>query len=203
MDTTFAISAFVTLFVIIDPIGLAPLFIALTQGDDAARRRSIAFRATFTGFGILLVFGLVGEALLEAIGISVAAFRIAGGLLLFATAFEMLFEIRTKRREEQAEERPDPSIFPLATPLLAGPGSITTVILLTGTDGLSTGAVAGVFGIMAAIVALVLIAFLSAATIERVLTRTGILVFTRVLGMLLAALSVQFVIDGVRAAFLS
>ena len=187
---------------IIDPIGLAPLFIALTQGDDTARRRTIAFRAALTGFGILLVFGLVGEALLEAIGISVAAFRIAGGLLLFATAFEMLFEIRTKRREGQAEERPDPSIFPLATPLLAGPGSITTVILLTGTDGLTAAEVAGVFGIMAIIVGLVLIAFLSAATIERVLTRTGILVFTRVLGMLLAALSVQFVIDGVRAAFL-
>jgi multiple antibiotic resistance protein len=203
MDTTFAVSAFVTLFVIIDPIGLAPLFIALTHGDDAARRRSIAFRAAFTGFGILLVFGLVGEALLAAIGISVAAFRIAGGLLLFATAFEMLFEIRTKRRQGQAEERPDPSIFPLATPLLAGPGSITSVILLTGTDGLTTVEVAGVFGIMAAIVALVLVAFLSATTIERVMTKTGIQVFTRVLGMLLAALSVQFVIDGVRAAFLS
>ncbi|UCG41513.1 MAG: MarC family protein [Acidimicrobiia bacterium] len=203
MDTTFAISAFVTLFVIIDPIGLAPLFIALTHGDDAARRRSIALRAASTGFGILLLFGLVGEALLEAIGISVAAFRIAGGLLLFATAFEMLFEIRTKRRQGQAEERPDPSIFPLATPLLAGPGSITSVILLTGTDGLNTGEVAGVFGIMALIVGLVLVSFLSATTIERVMTKTGIQVFTRVLGMLLAALSVQFVIDGVRAAFLS
>ena len=201
METTFAISAFVTLFVIIDPIGLSPLFVALTLGDDAARRRAIAVRAALTGFGILLVFGLVGEALLEAIGISVAAFRIAGGLLLFATAFEMLFEIRTKRREGQAEERPDPSIFPLATPLLAGPGSITTVILLAGTDGLSAVEVAGVFAITGLIVGLVLVAFLSATTIERVLTRTGILVLTRVLGMLLAALSVQFVIDGVRAAF--
>lgn len=201
MDTTFAISAFVTLFVIIDPIGLAPLFIALTQGEGAARRRAIAFRAALTGFGILLVFGLVGEALLESIGISVAAFRIAGGLLLFATAFEMLFEIRTKRREGQAEERPDPSVFPLATPLLAGPGSITSVILLTGADGLTSAGVVGVYGIMAAIVGLVLVAFLSANAIERVLTKTGIQVFTRVLGMLLAALSVQFVIDGIRSAF--
>ena len=199
MDTAFLISAFVTLFVVIDPVGLAPLFAALTHDDPPARRRAIAFRAVGLGFGILLVFGLAGEAVLEFVGISMPAFRIAGGMLLFLTALDMLFERRTKRREDQAEEeddRPDPSIFPLATPLIAGPGAIASMILLTGAPGADWTTQALMIGVMAAVLALVLILFMGAGLISRLLGRTGINVATRLLGMLLAALSVQFVIDG-------
>ena len=118
MDLTFYIGAFVTLFVVIDPAGLAPMFVALTQGEDAVRRRAIALRACLIALALLTLFGLAGEAVLGFVGISMPAFRIAGGMLLFLTALEMLFERRTKRREDQAEEeRPDPSVFPLAIPL--------------------------------------------------------------------------------------
>src|SRR6056297_4190126 len=146
MDVTFLITAFVTLFVIIDPVGMTPLFVALTQGMSPARRRAIALRACVTSALILIVFAAFGEAVLGFIGISMPAFRIAGGILLFLTALDMLFERRTKRRKSQADEAEedehsdDPSIFPLAIPLLAGPGSIATMILLAGqrpgTEGL-------------------------------------------------------------------
>ena len=133
MDVAFLITAFTTLFVIIDPIGLLPMFVALTQGMDARARRAIALRGTMIAFGILLLFGVLGEAVLGFVGISMAAFKIAGGVLLFLTALEMLFERRAKRREDQAEDdRPDPSVFPLAIPLMAGPGAIASMILLTG-----------------------------------------------------------------------
>jgi multiple antibiotic resistance protein len=201
MDLTFYISAFVALFVIIDPIGLAPLFVALTQGLSRKERRAIAYRAILIAFGLLSLFGLLGEAVLGFVGISLPAFRIAGGILLFLTALDMLFERRTKRRDHTAEdeERPDPSVFPLAMPLLAGPGAITTMILLVGqTDGpLQT---AGIFVIMMAVLLGVLVMFLSAGLLERALGRTGTVVVTRLMGMLLAALSVQFVLDGMRSA---
>lgn len=199
MDPTFYISAFVTLFVIIDPIGLTPLFVALTQGLGGAERRAIAVRATLIGTGVLVLFGLLGEAVLGFVGISMAAFRIAGGALLFLTALEMLFERRTKRREDQAEgeeDRPDPSVFPLATPLIAGPGSIATMILLTGEVEGDPAATALVLAVMAAVLIVVFVMFLTAGLLERVLGRTGINVVTRLLGMLLAALSVQFILDG-------
>lgn len=124
MDPNFLITAFVSLFVIIDPIGLAPLFVALTTGMAPAQRRRIALRATGVAMGILLVFSFFGDALLSFIGISLPAFRIAGGILLFLTALDMLFERRQKRREDQAgeeEDEEDPSVFPLAIPLIAGP----------------------------------------------------------------------------------
>src|SRR6056297_4209383 len=127
MDTAFLITAFVTLFVIIDPIGMTPLFVALTQGIGNARRRAIAIRACITSALLLIVFAAFGEAVLGFIGISMPAFRIAGGLLLFLTALDMLFERRGQRRKGQADaaeedEGDDPSIFPLAIPLIAGPG---------------------------------------------------------------------------------
>ena len=125
MDLTFHISAFVALFVIIDPIGLAPVFLALTQGSPTVERRALGRRAIFMAFGLLTLFGLLGETVLSFVGISFPAFRIAGGILLFLTALDMLFERRTARRDHTAgeEERPDPSVFPLAIPLLAGPGA--------------------------------------------------------------------------------
>ena len=199
MDATFYISAFVTMFVIIDPVGLTPVFVALTQGMDARERRRIALRACVIAAGLLALFGLLGEAVLGFVGISMPAFRIAGGLLLFLTALDMLFERRAKRREDQAEDdRPDPSVFPLATPLLAGPGSMASMILLTGEVAGAPVAIAGVMGIMVAVVALGFALFLTAGLLERALGKTGINVVTRLLGMLLAALSVQFVLDGLR-----
>ena len=201
MTTAEAITAFVALFVVIDPIGLAPIFVALTQGLSAAARRKIAIRACSIGFGLLLLFGLAGEAVLGFLGISMAAFRIAGGILLFLTALDMLFERRTKRREDQAAEdgpEDDPSVFPLATPLIGGPGAIATMILLTGEAQGDWIHVAGVTGVMAAVLVCVLAMFLLAGVLERLLGRVGTNVVTRLLGMLLAALSVQFVLDGLR-----
>lgn len=202
MDPSFLITAFVALFVVIDPIGLAPLFVALTAGMSPQKRRAIAVRSCLVSIGILLVFSIFGAGILTFAGISMPAFRIAGGILLFLTALDMLFERRQKRREDQTEEDDlddnDPSVFPLAIPLIAGPGSITTIILLVGQAEGTTGYVA-VMGVLLGILALVLLMFLSASTIERLLGKTGITVVTRLLGMLLAALSVQFVLDGLRS----
>lgn len=198
MEIDLAITAFVSLFVIIDPIGLAPLFVAVTQGNTKAQRRGIAIRACLVGFGILAIFGLAGEAVLSVIGIGMPAFRISGGLLLFLTAIEMLFEKRTQRRENQAEPAPDPSVFPLAMPLIAGPGAMTTMILLTGQYSGDVAGQAMVFGVMTMVLTLVFIMFLAGNLIERILGHTGINLITRLFGMFLAALSVQFVIDGIR-----
>lgn len=197
MDLTFHISVFVTLFVIIDPIGLAPLFVAITAGMPGPERRAIALRAAGVAVGLLTLFGVFGEAVLGFAGISMPAFRIAGGILLFLTALEMLFERRTKRREDQAQDdHPDPSVFPLATPLIAGPGAMATMILLGGEVERAPLAMAGVHLVMLAVIGLVLLLFLAAGLLERALGRTGINVVTRLLGMLLAALAVQFVLDG-------
>ncbi|WP_294609768.1 MarC family protein [Roseovarius sp.] len=202
MDTAFLITAFVTLFVIIDPIGMTPLFVALTQGMSTQKRRAIAVRACVTSALLLVMFAALGEAVLGFIGISMPAFRIAGGLLLFLTALEMLFEKRTKRRADQAEEAEeddgdDPSIFPIAIPLIAGPGSIATVILLAGQKPGAEG-LALVIGVMLSVVLLVFVMFLMSGLLERALGRVGTNVVTRLLGMLLAALAVQFVLDGLR-----
>jgi multiple antibiotic resistance protein len=199
MDTAFLISAFVTLFVVIDPIGLTPVFIALTPGMTAQQRRAIAIRATVIAAGLLFLFAFLGEQVLGFIGISMPAFRIAGGILLFLTALDMLFERRTKRREDQADvdDAPDPSVFPIAIPLIAGPGAIASIILLAGQAEGAVG-MASVLGVMVAVLMIVFLLFLSAPIIERALGKTGIVVVTRLLGMLLAALSVQFVLDGIR-----
>jgi multiple antibiotic resistance protein len=202
-DPAFALTAFVTLFVIIDPIGLTPVFIALTRGAPGRLRRAISLRACIAAAILLTLFGLLGENLLGFVGISMPAFRIAGGILLFLTALDMLFERRTQRREEQsdsAEEYADPSIFPLAMPLIAGPGAMATMILLVGQAGPGWQGVAVVHGVMIAVVAITFALFQAAGALERALGRTGVLVVTRLLGMLLAALSVQFVIDGIRGA---
>ncbi|CUH39645.1 inner membrane protein [Jannaschia seosinensis] len=189
------ITAFAALFVIIDPIGLAPIFLALTTGMSPRRRRIIGIRACAIAAALLVVFALAGEAVLNFVGISMPAFRIAGGLLLFLTALEMLFEKRTQRREGQAEEpTDDPSVFPLALPLIAGPGAIATMILLT--DGAAVLGTAQAIGVMLSVIAVVFGLFLLATPMERLLGATGINVVTRLLGMLLAALSVQFVLDG-------
>jgi MarC family membrane protein len=198
IDQAVVITSFVTLLVVIDPFGLTPMFVALTQGMQPAHRRAIAIRSCLTAALLLAVFAAFGETVLGFVGISMPAFRVAGGALLFLTALDMLFERRSKRREDKTEdETPDPSVFPLAIPLIAGPGSIASIILLAGQnpeyDGLAL-----VIGVMLAVMAVVLALFLSAGLIERLLGKTGINVVTRLLGMLLAALSVQFVLDGLR-----
>ncbi|MEM6636030.1 MAG: MarC family protein [Pseudomonadota bacterium] len=196
MELPELITAFVTLFVIIDPIGLAPIFVALTQGMDPPTRRRISLRACVIAGAILTLFGFFGEAVLGFMGISLAAFKIAGGILLFLTALDMLFERRTQRRESRsAQDTNDPSVFPLAIPLIAGPGSIATMILLTGQSE-SLAEQGAVIGVMAVCVLAVLLLALAAGTLEKALGRTGINVVTRLLGMLLAALSVQFVLEG-------
>ena len=204
-DLAVLITAFSTLFIIIDPPGLAPLFLALTQGMDAKTRRSIALRACMIAAFLMLVFLFLGEAVLAFVGISMPAFRIAGGILLFLTALEMLFQRRQARRKDNAEEgasehHDDPSVFPLALPLIVGPGAITTIILYAGQAQGAADFVA-ITAVMFAVLGLVFLSFLSSGLIERVLGGTGINIVTRVLGMLLAALAIQFVIDGVRQSF--
>ncbi|HRO13202.1 MarC family protein [Amaricoccus sp.] len=192
------VPAFVTLFVIIDPIGLAPLFIALTQGMTEAERERVGRRALVLSFLLLAAFGLFGERLLTGIGISLPAFRISGGLLLFLTALDMLFERRTDRRERKAGEAPsDPSVFPLAMPLIAGPGALTTMILLTSRHS-DPASLVGINLVMLAVLLLTYLAFRLSRVFARALGHTGILVLTRLFGILLAALSVQFVLDGLR-----
>lgn len=204
LEIPFLISAFVTLFVVIDPIGTAPLFLALTQGMSARQRRTVGLRACFIAALLLMAFALAGEDFLRFIGISMPAFQIAGGLLLFLTALDMLFDRRTQRRENHADEgtghpADDPSVFPLAMPLIAGPGAMATMVLLINDTGGSWEGIALITGVMLVVIALVLLAFLAAAPLERVLRRTGTMVLTRLFGLLLSALSVQFVLNGASA----
>ena len=203
MMTEIALNAFVTLFVTIDPVGLSPMFLALTQGMDKAERNRIAARACLIGMGILTVFAIGGEAILTTIGIGLPAFRIAGGLLLFLIAVEMLFDRRAQRREKTVEmeqsapsHASDPSVFPLATPLIAGPGALTMVILLMGNHSGDLAMQAALMGVVASVVLTAYIFFRVSGGLGRLLGRVGINVVTRLLGMLLAALSVQFVLDG-------
>ncbi len=204
IDPATLIAAFVALFVVIDPIGLAPLFIALTQGMTPKAQRAIGLRACVIAFALLLLFGFFGEAILGFIGISMPAFRIAGGVLLFLTALDMLFERRQTRRKGNADahddddDHTDPSVFPLAIPLIAGPGAIATIILLVGQAEGPAG-LAAIGGVLFVNLALVFMFFVAAGLIERALGKTGINVVTRLLGMLLAALSVQFILDGLRS----
>ena len=191
MEMAFLITAFATLFVVIDPPGLVPLFIALTRGMDTQQRRAMALRACLIAAALLTIVGFIG--------ISMSASRIAGGILLFLTALDMLFERRTTRREGQtADEDHDPSVFPLAIPLIAGPGAIASIILLIGQGGGDVAATLAVLGLTWAMILVTFLFLLASPPLERMLGRTGTIVITRLLGMLLAALSVQFVIDGIR-----
>jgi multiple antibiotic resistance protein len=204
MPLDFAISALLTLFVVVDPVGLTPTFLAITHGLPRAARRSVALRASLIAGAILIGTALIGDWLFRMLGISLAAFRIAGGLLLFTIAFEMLFGVRMRREGEAAEQALEEHVrnvaaFPLAIPLLAGPGAITATVLLAGrADGNLI-----LLGVLLAVVALVavacFVAFIFAGQIGRLLGMTGNIVLSRLLGVLLAALAVQFVVDGIRA----
>lgn len=197
-DTAYMITAFVTLLVVIDPIAIAPIFLALTPNMTPAARERVARRAVLVSGLILVVFALMGEAVLDFIGISMAAFRVAGGILLFLTAMDMLFERRTKRREDSSEPDPmheDPSVFPLGIPLIAGPGAIASVILLIGEKPGGEGLIT-ILGMTVVILAIMYVMLRLSSKLERAMGKVAINVFTRIFGMLLAALSVQFVLDG-------
>ena len=200
------INAFATLFVTIDPVGLAPMFLAVTAGMSPSDRRKVAVRATVTAAGILLIFYASGQTVLNVLGISVSAFRVAGGILLFLIAIEMIFGKRQERKAETAEKAVEAqghhgtvneiAIFPLAIPLISGPATISAIILLS-SQAPDTAAYAGLGGVIAIILLSCMGAFLVADKLERLLGETAQLVITRLLGVLLAALSVQFVADGV------
>ena len=200
------LSAFITFFVIVDPPGCVPIYASLTKGANAAQRRAMAIRATTVAAGILFVFALFGEKLLAALHIELNSFRIAGGIMLFLIAIDMVFEKRTERREERAQkiidtpEIEDVSIFPMAMPMIAGPGSIASVMLLMSQNsGIERAAM--ILSALGAVLLLTLFALLAAGPIMRVLGTQAEAVITRLLGVLLAALAAQFVIDGLRTSF--
>ncbi|RCK54313.1 MarC family transcriptional regulator [Thalassospira profundimaris] len=238
------IAAFVTLFVIVDPVGLVPVFLVLTQDTSTAHRRRMAIRACITSFLILTAFALLGESLLGIFGIHMPAFRISGGTLLFLIALEMLFERRGKKRNERAEQvhqeleheddaengttptastaataspaspqnetlaaRPDEdepddvSIFPMSIPFLAGPGSIATVMLLMGKYQDNIVMQTGVITVVALVMVCALMMFLLSGLVAKRLSPTVATVISRLLGMILAALAIQFIIDGIKQAF--
>ena len=199
------VSSLITFFVVIDPPGCAPIYAGLSAGAAPAQRRAMAIRAVGVASAILLVFALFGEDLLRGLGISLASFRIAGGIMLFLIALEMVFEKRTQRREDRAAkvaddpEAEDVSIFPMAMPMIAGPGSIASVMLLMArNDGIERTAV--VLAALATILILTLVALLLAGPLMRLLGAKIEAVITRLLGVLLAALAVQFVMDGLQVS---
>ncbi len=202
------ITAFVTFFVIIDPVGIAPVFASLTQGTAPRHQKMMAIKGTVIAVGILLFFAAVGEPFLSALGISLQALKVAGGVMLFLIALEMVFEKRTSRRENSAErshqEHPeDISVFPIAIPLLAGPGAIASIILLMAShegDLLAKGIVLSALGLT---LALTLVTFLAASRLMAVMGATASTIISRVLGIILAAFATQFILDGILNFFIA
>jgi multiple antibiotic resistance protein len=199
-------SALVTLLVTLDPPGLAPLFVGLTLGMTDAAKREVALRACLIAFAILAAFAFGGRAVMDALGVTIPAFRIAGGLLLFYIAFDMVFALQAERKKELASEAVsvdqirNVAAFPLAIPLMAGPGSITATMLLAGRAGGDPLELAGLMATVALVMAMIFIVCLAAERVSRLLGTTGNVVLTRMLGVVLAALAVQFVIDGALSA---
>ena len=201
-------NAFVTILVTIDPPGLAPLFLALTRGMNRDERQQVSIRASIIGFAIMAIFALAGAAILGVFGITLPAFRVAGGLLLFYIAFEMIFERRQDRKEKSADAAitkdhiRNIAAFPLAIPLIAGPGAISGTVLLSGSFSGWAGQ-ATLVAIIFVCLVLTYIVFILAERVDGFLGHTGRSILTRLLGVILAALAVQFVADGVRALMLA
>lgn len=200
------LSAFITLFVVIDPPGCAPIYAGLTRDATPAQQRFMAIKACLIAAAILFGFALFGEKLLSALHIELSAFRIAGGIMLFMIAIDMVFEKRTQRREERAEkimgtpEVEDVSVFPMAMPMLAGPGAIASIMLLVGgSSGIESTLV--ILGALASVLLLTMLALIAASPLMRLFGASVEAVITRLLGVLLAALAAQYVIDGVRESF--
>lgn len=205
MPLEFLISALVTLLVVVDPIGLVPAFLAVTSGLPSQARRNVALRACLIAAAILAGSALAGDWLLRTLSITLPAFRIAGGLLLFSIASEMVFGVRIARQSKTAEEVVDDHVrniaaFPLAIPLMAGPGAITATVLLSGRSGGDPIRLGLLLAVIAVVLAICLLVFTAAGRIGKLIGTTGNIVMSRLLGVLLAALAVQYVIDGLRAA---
>ena len=205
MPVEFLVSAFVTLFVVVDPIGLVPAFVAITHGLPPRAQRNVALRAALIAAAVLAGTALIGDWLLRTLSITLPAFRIAGGLLLFSIASEMVFGVRVTRQSQQAEEAVDEHVrniaaFPLGIPLMAGPGAITATVLLAGRADNQPAQLVILLGVIAAVLAICFVVFTLAGRIARLMGITGNVVVSRLLGVLLAALAVQYVIDGVRVA---
>jgi multiple antibiotic resistance protein len=204
--TELFLSAFITLFVVIDPPGCAPIYAGLTKGASAQQARSMALRATMIASIILLIFALFGQELLGALHIELNSFRIAGGLMLFCIAFDMVFEKRTQRRESRAEkiaatpEIEDVSVFPMAMPMLAGPGAIAAIMLLMN-EAQGWSEMAEVLAALAAVLVITAASLVAAGPLIRLLGDKVEAVITRLLGVLLAALAAQYVIDGLKGSF--
>lgn len=201
----FLLQAFVLLLVVVDPFGLTPIYSALTAHFTPAQRRLTAYKGVLISAAILAFFTFGGVWLLEYLGIGMPAFRMAGGILLFMVAIDMLFvrhsglSSATEEERLEARQRDDVSVFPLAIPLIAGPGALTTVMLLTHERGFMTSLLVLVITLVVLVITLGM--FLVAGHVQRVLGETGINVITRLLGILLAALAMQFLVDGLRESF--
>jgi multiple antibiotic resistance protein len=205
MPVEFLVSAFVTLLVVVDPVGLVPTFLAITHDLPRSARVTVAWRASLIAALVLAGSALIGDWLLRTMSITLPAFRIAGGLLLFSIASEMVFGVRIERQSQQAEQAVEERVrniaaFPLAVPLMAGPGAITATVLLAGRGGGEPLRLVLLLGVIAAVLALCVVTFMLAARIAGLLGITGNIVLSRLLGVLLAALAVQYVVDGVRGA---
>lgn len=199
--TGFAVKTFLTLLVVMDPVGLVPVFVVLAGGREPAEQRRVALKAVLVAGGVLLAFALGGAWLLDRLDISLDAFRVAGGILLFRIAMDMVFaqhERETEEEEEEARARRDISVFPLAIPLIAGPGALASVMILSGEARAHRLGLAIVLAMALVVLVLSYAAFRLSALLARVLGQTGVNVVTRVLGVLLAALAVQYVADGAK-----
>jgi multiple antibiotic resistance protein len=199
-------SALVTFLVIIDPPGCAPIFASLTRGTTAAHRRAMALRSSLIAWCILMFFALLGKPMLQALGISLASFRIAGGIMLFFIALDMVFERRTERREKRAEEiegtpeAEDVSVFPMAIPMIAGPGSIASAMLWV-SRAEDTVEVVVVLAAITVVILLTIVALLAAGPLMRIVGERIEAMITRILGVILAALATQFIVDGLKQSF--
>ena len=199
-------SALVTFLVIIDPPGCAPIFASLTRGASAAHRRAMAIRSSVIAWGVLMFFALLGKPMLHALGISLASFRIAGGIMLFMIAIDMVFERRTQRREVRAQsiegtpQAEDISVFPMAIPMIAGPGSIASAMLWVSRADDAT-QVLTVLGAITVVILITMVFLLAAGPLMRLIGERIEAMITRILGVILAALAAQFVVDGLKQSF--
>jgi multiple antibiotic resistance protein len=199
-------SVLVTFLVIIDPPGCAPIFASLTRGTSAAHRRAMAIRSSLIAWAILMFFALLGRPMLHALGISLASFRIAGGIMLFMIALDMVFERRTERREKRAEEiegtpeAEDISVFPMAIPMITGPGSIASAMLWVSRAD-DTIQVAIVLAAITTVMLITMVTLLAAGPLMRLIGEKLEAMITRILGVILAALAAQFIVDGLKQSF--
>ena len=200
------IKFFVVFFVVVDPISLMPLFAGLTEGASRRYAKKMAGKGALIALSICVLFALGGAKFLDIMGISLSAFRIAGGTLLFLISLEMVFgrtsgTKSTNDEEQEAKTREDVSVFPLAFPFIAGPGALATILLTAGELRSSPLLFAGFLAVIALVIILCWALMLATPQLMRVLGVTGASVMSRLSGVILSALAVQFIIDGIRGSF--